>query len=307
MSDTALHKIDRVLVATGLSQESVGGVRAAQALAARFDAELHVIHVIEPVTGVAREAMPDVAEAASAHERRAFEEFVSANGLGNATLHAVEGNAETEILGAIDEHMIDLVVIGRYGKGGPKPGRLGSVAHRIARSSPVTVLIADPATTEPPARIGVATAFSEQCDVLVKRGVALANLFGIDTVQLLHAFELPRGYHAVMSEEEAESKLRELAEVRMAFAQREYADPAGVRLELHSGRGDARNIVPVLASEAGTDLVVVGTHSRSAAAMFMLNRTTEAILNNVGCSVWATKRPEWYEGFVKAVAKFMGA
>jgi nucleotide-binding universal stress UspA family protein len=308
MPDAEIRRIKRVLVASGLSLESVGAIRLAIQCAKRFGAELHAIHVIEPLTGAAKEAMPEVVEAAPKHAREAFSRFAAEHGLteAGATLHVVEGKGEHEILNAVKQFDIDLVVVGRYGKGGMKKGRLGSLAGRIARTSPVTVLVADPAATEAPARIAVATGFSEECDILMKRGAHLAKAFGTDSVHLLHAYELPLGYSHVMSEEQAEAKLRTVAERRTAYVQEHYANALGVNLKLHAARGDARSVVPALATEHNIDVLVVGTHSRSPAAMFMLPRTTEAIINNVHCAVWATKRPEWYEGFYQAVKHMMG-
>jgi nucleotide-binding universal stress UspA family protein len=58
---------------------------------------------------------------------------------------------------------------------------------------------------------------------------------------------------------------------------------------LHVRKGDARRIVPALATELNADLVVMGTVSRTGIPGFLIGNTAEVILNNIECSVLAIK------------------
>lgn len=312
-----LREIKRVLIATGLTLESVGAVVMGREIAERFGAELHAMHVIEPISQAHEEAIPGLAAAHDAQAQEGLRLFAEAHGLNERVqLHTSRGSAEVEILRAARDLKADLVVVGRYGRGGLKGGRLGSVADRLVRKSPVSVLVAAPEYRGGlqggngdggQGGVAVATGFSEECGPLVQRAVKLANVLGRREVTILHAYSLPVGYHTIMSEEDAIQRLESLAQRRTAKLVETVGDPAGVRLKLLTGRGEARDVVPKLAAEAGVNLLVVGTHGRSLPAMFMLPRVTEAILNNVHCSVWAAKKPEWYQDFARAIEEIVGA
>lgn len=66
---------------------------------------------------------------------------------------------------------------------------------------------------------------------------------------------------------------------------------------LHLRRGSARNVIPELAAELQTDLVVMGTISRTGIPGLIIGNTAEVILNNIACAVLAVKPP----GFVSPV------
>jgi nucleotide-binding universal stress UspA family protein len=328
MSDP--RQIKTVLIATGLSESSIGAVALGRRIAGRFGAALHAIHVIEPVSEAHEEAIPGVGAAHAEHAEEELRAFAEAHGLRDgAHLHTARGSAEAEILRAIKDLDADLVVVGREGRGALKrgeqhagAGRLGSVAQRLLHKSPVSVLIAAARPAEPgagqpghaaredgPVGVGgvaVATGFSESSPALVERAATLATALGRDEVTLLYAYHLPIGYHTIMSEEEANARLESLAVRRTDKLAETVAAPAGVRLRLLAGRGEPRDVVPKLAEQANTSLLVIGAHARSLPATFMLPRITEAIVRHVTCAVWAAKRPEWRQGFFDAVEEMVG-
>lgn len=65
----------------------------------------------------------------------------------------------------------------------------------------------------------------------------------------------------------------------------------------HLRKGNARTVIPDIASELGADLVVMGTVSRTGIPGFLIGNTAEVILNNIECSVLAVKP----EGFVSPI------
>ncbi|WP_281269171.1 universal stress protein [Thiocapsa rosea] len=66
----------------------------------------------------------------------------------------------------------------------------------------------------------------------------------------------------------------------------------------HLVRGDARRKIPTLARKIGADVVVMGTVGRGGIPGLLMGNMAEAILQQVDCSVLATKPP----GFVTSVA-----
>ena len=65
----------------------------------------------------------------------------------------------------------------------------------------------------------------------------------------------------------------------------------------HLGKGDARSVIPELARELQSDLVVMGTVARTGIPGLIIGNTAESILERLDCSVLAIKPP----GFVSPV------
>lgn len=309
MSDAPLRPISRILVATGLSVESVGAVLVARSLAQRYGAKLHAVHVVEPQSADAERALPGVADAYRRIAEEEFQVFARSHGLSDvAELHLRVGPPELEVLHLVRQTGADLLVLGRYGKGGLKRGMLGSIADMLARKCPVSVLVVDPVFRGDFNRIGVASDLSEDADLALWRAVELARLFSVGEIVLLNTFMVPAGYHTVYSWEESchrlESLARERAEEQLARIRTRSPDGPVIRLNIAEGAAAAR--VPELAAADNLDLLVLTTHDRSATASFFLGRTTEKILRSASMSVWAEKTPTHAQGVLEALRQVLG-
>ena len=56
-------------------------------------------------------------------------------------------------------------------------------------------------------------------------------------------------------------------------------------------KGAARKVVPTLARQIETDLIIMGTVARTGIPGFIMGNTAEEILNQIDCSVLAVKPP----------------
>lgn len=301
--------IKTILVATGLTMESVGGVLLAQRLANLFQAELHAVHVITPLSPEAESAIPGLAES---HDRMALEElerFAKAHGLDAAAtkLHVARGSPSAEIARTRYQIGADLLVMGRYGKGGLKHGAIGSVAARVARKIPVSVLIAQPEFRGDIKRIGVATDLTPDSDLAILRAVELATKFGLKEVALLHAYTVPAGFERYCSWDEARKKLEDVARKRAndTIERLKPSLPPDTSLRFHVREGPKGKAVPALAGELKLDLLVLSTHGRSSSAMAILGHTTETIINNAPCSVWTETSPLKVQRFLEAMKQVL--
>lgn len=133
--------IDTVVVATDGS-ESVGrAIDAALDLAARFDADVHALSVVDTA---ALDTTPDDlrAEMADALAERAEDALadVSERADGPVTTAVREGRPSDEILSYVRERDADVVATGTRGRHGENRLLIGSVAERVVRDSPVPVL-----------------------------------------------------------------------------------------------------------------------------------------------------------------------
>lgn len=145
--------IHRILFPTDFSEPAMEAQKYAMALADRFGAELHLLHVVAPEV-----AMPlpdsttswmlpatDLKLLVETAEKRLLQELGSGWTEGCRTKHtAVVGNAVEEIVKYAKEHEIELIVIGTHGRTGLSHLLLGSVAEKLVRLATCPVLTVHP-------------------------------------------------------------------------------------------------------------------------------------------------------------------
>lgn len=134
--------IKHILVPTDFSEPSGRALTMALELARSFDAQLSLLHVWSvPNTGYA-EALSWPIDAMEAAARRALDEALASTRKLYAKTDAVlrEGNEWKQVLEAVDNLGIDLVVMGTHGRRGLPRLVLGSVAEKVVRTCPVPVL-----------------------------------------------------------------------------------------------------------------------------------------------------------------------
>jgi nucleotide-binding universal stress UspA family protein len=148
----------RILCPTDLSEESFKAFPFAFDLARVFDAEIYFINVVNinatPVAGLGgfETTYMEFASAVSKDARRQLDEILSRRVPENLKFQpiVVQGSAAEQILRAVDDHEIDLIVIATHGHTGWRHMVFGSVAEKVVRQSKVPVLTvsAKPAASE---------------------------------------------------------------------------------------------------------------------------------------------------------------
>jgi universal stress protein A len=133
----------RILLAIDLTEESAQVTRRALALAQAFDADVHVIHVIEPLSlaygGDVPMDLSAVQEQIQTQAKAQLTEFARCIGVPPERQHLVFGRPETEIHRLAKELKIGLVVIGSHGRHGLAL-LLGSTANSVLHGAPCDVL-----------------------------------------------------------------------------------------------------------------------------------------------------------------------
>jgi nucleotide-binding universal stress UspA family protein len=137
------RRISRILLATDLSQSSVGAADEAIQLARALGAELLAVSVIDPIRTTAFERQPDRMD-----QRRAQRELeaqalvVRGRRAGVPTSFLVwEGDPGPAIVDAAAAEQADLVVIGTRGRNRIERAVLGSVSDHVVRHAQCPVLI----------------------------------------------------------------------------------------------------------------------------------------------------------------------
>jgi len=141
--------LDNILLPTDFSEPSLEATRYAVELACRFEAKLHLLHVIEdPAIYI------PMFESFPLPSREEFETYAQTR-LENWVIpdddqqcesicRWVHGSPFVEILRDARENDIDLVVIGTHGRGFAKHLLMGSVAEKVVRKAPCPVLTVRP-------------------------------------------------------------------------------------------------------------------------------------------------------------------
>ena len=133
---------DRILVPTDGSDGARAAFEHALALAEQFDAELHVVNAVDPTAVPPEVGAEGVLDALRESGYDAVDELRDrADDAGVAVETAVlQGPPHGSILTYVEDHGVDLVVMGTHGRTGLGRWLLGSVTERVVRTAPVPVL-----------------------------------------------------------------------------------------------------------------------------------------------------------------------
>jgi universal stress protein A len=144
-------RIQKILLPTDFSEYSAIATKYACELAIRFDAELHLLHTLEPYVGSTPEfgmglAFPNyIMEAKAAAEKTLVDVLDPKWVEGRKMIRVVvEGSPKLEIIQYAREQNIDLIVLATHGRTGLRHVIMGSVAETIVRTAPCPVLTVRP-------------------------------------------------------------------------------------------------------------------------------------------------------------------
>jgi len=141
---------DEILIPTDGSDASTVAVEQGVAVAARFDARVHLLHVVDVRAEMGASGVGDVAD-----DLTAALDTIAGDALDAAESVAEDADVpyEREVLEGYPHDVIaeyaadadvDLVVVGATGRSGVAEHLLGSTAERVARSVETSVLVARP-------------------------------------------------------------------------------------------------------------------------------------------------------------------
>ncbi|MBS1911549.1 MAG: universal stress protein [Bacteroidetes bacterium] len=143
--------IRRILAPTDFSDHSCQALSYARTFAERWDADLHLLNVIEPTVfpteaGLTPMGMINLDSELSVAAERAMSELLKRDELqGLRTTTAIaHGRASSAIIDYARVHEIDLIVIATHGRTGLEHFIFGSTAERVVRESPCPVLTVRP-------------------------------------------------------------------------------------------------------------------------------------------------------------------
>ncbi|MDQ2052403.1 universal stress protein [Natronolimnohabitans sp. A-GB9] len=137
--------LETILVPTDGSPGAEATIGHAIELATTHGGAVHALSVVDPPSGSATLSADDREELSTASEKRAREMTIritdQAEEHGVDAARAVrEGVPHEEILAYVDEHDVDMIVMGTHGRTGADRARLGSTTERVITLADVPVL-----------------------------------------------------------------------------------------------------------------------------------------------------------------------
>ena len=133
----------KILLAVDLTEESKVVAERATELCQAFDSQLHIVHVIEPLSlaygGDVPMDLSTVQEQIQEQAKSQLAEFSVQVGVEAERQHMIFGRPESEIQRVADEEGIDLIVVGSHGRHGLAL-LLGSTANGVLHGAMCDVL-----------------------------------------------------------------------------------------------------------------------------------------------------------------------
>lgn len=296
-----------IVVATDLSAQAEAAFVRALSLARARHAELIVVSADTTADLVAAAPDPELVTMSwgqlradvAAEEERLVQELVARAKAAEVTATSVRqvGDPVELVVSAAREHKAELIVVGSHGRTGIRRFLLGSVAERIVRTAPTSVLVARGDGHSAFLKVLVAHDFSPLAARALSEAQALAAREARVTV--VHAWHYPAGgwsmaalgerSHAI---EALESALTDPPRARgeaLVLAEREAGRTIGFRL-LH---GQAGEVVTDLAAAEHSDLIAIGTHGHRGVRRLLLGSVAAAVVRHAPCSVLVSREPAY--------------
>ncbi|MGD9538955.1 MAG: universal stress protein [Alphaproteobacteria bacterium] len=284
----------KVLLATDLSARCDRALDRAAALAAGWQAELIAVHALERADDLDAAELerrlpswrrqPDIGPAVADQLRR---DMMAAAPNVTAIVEKAEPTAlilrvaEAQGCGLIVTGLARDETLGRFG--------LGTTVDRLLRRSRVPLLIVKQRARAPYGRILVATDFSEcsRCALQVA-----AAFFPDQRLGVFHAFDSSMagmvGDLARLEDDYREAAARDYASFLAAAG---IPEARRRDFQLLVERGRPSTLLHRHVRERGTDLVVLGTHGRSALFDIFIGSTAKDILASLPCDVLVVREP----------------
>ena len=294
-------KLNKILFPTDFSEHAERAFSHAANLAAKFDAEIHALHVrvkqhddypaLEHLLDDFEDPDDDAVEELEAEKVLPFP-----NAPHNLVIKAdtTDSSACNAIDSYIEEHDIDMVVMGSHGRRGPSRVLLGSTAECVIRNAKCPVLTlrskADAMDQEEMKHILVPVDFSKFSISALGYANALASAWNAK-ITLVHVIEevlIPTVYGIeAMTLTYSDPLLTQSNGKLKALAARKI--DGNVEVETQTLIGSPTAAIADFAEEKGIDLIVLASHGLTGLKRFVLGSIATALNRKAPCAVLTVK------------------
>lgn len=290
-----------ILVPIDFSETSIKALDYALALAAEFNSQIHLVHVLEFPAVFNSTSKPSYAiwdkEAKKAAADRLAELIREKTDESISVKSEVRfGRAFKSVCDVAQEQKADLIVIGTHGFTGLKHVLLGSTAERVVRHAPCSVLTVHARENRKvksvlkPKKILFPTDFSESADAALQSVLTLAKQCQAQ-LHLLYVVPVHYGYgdYSQIEFRSLEAEQRKTGRKQFAELSKSLlAQNVSVKTEVRTGR-PATEIIQA-AEELGSDLIAISTHGRTGWEHALLGSTTEEVVRHSSCPVLVLRK-----------------
>ena len=274
-----------ILTATDFSKPAERACNLARDLSRRFQAQLHLLHVVVIFEDPHLEEdhlhrLEELVASGNDARLRDLENGSEVQPGLDVTPHMVRGLAPAEVIVETASNLgCELIVMGTHGRRGLPHLLLGSVAERVVRTSTVPVLtVRSDADTklEGTPKILVPHDFSEASAAAVRCAAVWADALGAE-ITLLHVVEpvvYPEFYSVDVLSDDLMERLVERSERALGTAAEDLLGKARTTVEV----GRAANTIVDFADPERFDLVIMATRGLSAIEHALLGSVAESVL-----------------------------
>lgn len=304
-----LRPLQNILLATDFSEIAAYALEHAGALAVRDDATLHVLHVHVLLGGEGSVSEKDPFKTAQVDTAltKLSQRFVDASKGGYATSlrHSPHGiavvqntvrdvSAASAIVDFVQEHAIDLIVMGSHARRGMARMLMGSVAEGVIRRAPVSVLVVGDQQPAPPMgydNVVVAIDFSPHAKTALMMAKQRLLAPGGRMI-LLHVIEDPPHPAYFLSREESIMAAFPNVTEKVRSTLRAWANDVALeesRVDFVITEGRAHQQVTNIAREMGAGMIAMGSTGHGHLHWPLLGGVTDKVIRTAPCPVYVAK------------------
>jgi len=298
-----MMEIKNILFTTDFSQCGLKGLDHALYLSRENNADLYLLHIIKTHRHDMIEPMQHVTNAEEIYKQLCknavdrLHELVTGKENG-VTIHheAITGVSVFEsILEFIHTKDIDLIVIGTHGRHGVNRLIMGSVAEKIVRLAPCSVLTVRCESggnlKETLKTIVVPVDFSEYSRNALKEAVNFANIYNatLHIVHIVEKFDYPSIYKSNEKKPELwneDVKKKTYSEIER-LVQEFGGDKSKTKIHIEKGQ-PVRDIIRYC-KDVNADLVVIATHGLRGIEYLLMGSVSEKVVRYSECPVLTIK------------------
>jgi len=291
----------KILVALDLDEDDSSVIKFASSVSKLAGSEeVHFYHVADELD-IPEKLCSEILEGSGTCDTimAHMEDVVKADWEGSdstkLSYEASDGDVLKDLLAYIKNKDIDLVMVQKT-CGGSK------IPERLARKAPCSVIMVPPGAEPTFKKIFVAVDFSDFSMKALERAISYATAAGADTVNCIHVYAVPTGYH------KTGRTLEQFSEILKNNAIENFEKITG-KMDLKGIKTDfiiemnARPFQGIadLVSKNGGDLLVVGSRGRSKTSAILLGSVTERLIEVCNVPIHAYKRKGQGLSFIEAM------
>ena len=290
----------KILCPIDFSPGSDVALRLAARMAAAPEAELAIVHAfyLAPLVNAGEHPMPfDTVAALMEDGKRSLAATVAdATNLGAKRISTrfLDGLPWDRITTFADDEECDLIVIGTHGRTGLARFMLGSVAEKVVRHAPCSVIVARTRGEAPPfRRVLCPIDFSDSSREALRRASELVAPDG--SITLMHAVQLPATARTTLAPDLLSEADRKATDTLKEWAA-QLSPGTKTSISTTMGLGNpAAQALAVIDEDPAYDLIAVGSHGRTGIQRMVLGSVAEKLVRHAPCSVLVARAPHAVE------------